>query len=87
MLPEDSDESLLARFCAGEASAYGDLLRRFQREIYAYLRRYLGQDALAEDVIGSGEAQVNATLRPAKFASDPSSEGELYGPAGETLNI
>lgn len=58
MMPDDSDEALLARFCAGEAAAYGDLLKRFQREIYAYLRRYLGQDALADDVFQNTFIQV-----------------------------
>ena len=58
MMPDDSDEALLARFVAGEAAAYGDLLRRFQREIYAYLRRYLGQDALADDVFQNTFLQV-----------------------------
>jgi RNA polymerase sigma-70 factor (ECF subfamily) len=58
MLPDDSDEALLARFCEGEASAYGDLLKRFQREIFAYLRRYLGQDALADDVFQNTFIQV-----------------------------
>lgn len=57
-LPDDSDEALLARFCAGEASAFGDLLRRFQREIFSYLRRYLGQESLADDVFQNTFVQV-----------------------------
>lgn len=56
--PDDSDEALLARFCAGDAAAYGDLLRRFQGEIFAYLKRYLGQDALADDVFQNTFIQV-----------------------------
>lgn len=56
--PDDSDEAVLARFCNGEAEAYGELLHRFQREIYSYLRRYLGQDALAEDVFQNTFIQV-----------------------------
>ncbi len=56
--PDDSDEALLARFCAGEVSAYGDLLRRFQGEIFSYLKRYLGQDALADDVFQNTFIQV-----------------------------
>lgn len=63
MLPDDSDEALLARFCDGEAAAYGDLLKRFQREIFAYLRRYLGQDALAEDVFQNTFIQVYQKAR------------------------
>jgi len=45
-----SDEDLLARFTGGETEAFGVLLRRYQRELYGYLRRYLGDDSLAEDV-------------------------------------
>lgn len=63
MSPDDSDEALLARFCEGDASAYGDLLKRFQREIYAYLRRYLGQEALAEDVFQNTFIQVYQKAR------------------------
>lgn len=63
MSPDDSDEAVLARFCGGDASAYGDLLKRFQREIYAYLRRYLGQEALAEDVFQNTFIQVYQKAR------------------------
>jgi RNA polymerase sigma-70 factor, ECF subfamily len=56
--PDDSDEALLARFCQGETSAFGELLRRFQNEIYSYLKRYLGQDALADDVFQNTFIQV-----------------------------
>lgn len=63
MSPDDSDEAILARFCEGDASAYGDLLKRFQREIYAYLRRYLGQEALAEDVFQNTFIQVYQKAR------------------------
>ncbi len=45
-----SDEELLARFCRGQAEAFGALLRRYERELYGYLRRYLGDSELAEDV-------------------------------------
>lgn len=58
LTPDDSDEAILARFCNGEMEAYGELLHRFKREIYAYLRRYLGQDALAEDVFQNTFIQV-----------------------------
>jgi RNA polymerase sigma-70 factor (ECF subfamily) len=45
-----SDEELLQRFCAGEQGLFGDLVRRYERELYGYLRRYLGDATLAEDV-------------------------------------
>jgi RNA polymerase sigma-70 factor (ECF subfamily) len=45
-----SDEDLLVRFCRGQAEAFGLLVRRYERELYGYLRRYLGDGCLAEDV-------------------------------------
>ena len=45
-----SDEDLLTRFCGGENEAFGVLLHRYERELYGYLRRYLGDSDLAEDV-------------------------------------
>ena len=45
-----SDEDLLSRFCRGQTDAFGVLVRRYERELYGYLRRYLGDGSLAEDV-------------------------------------
>ena len=45
-----SDEDVLVRFCQGETEAFGILVRRYERELYGYLRRYLNDAALAEDV-------------------------------------
>jgi len=45
-----SDEELLGRFCRGQTEAFGLLVRRYERELYGYLRRYLGDSSLAEDV-------------------------------------
>ncbi len=45
-----SDESLLANFVErADRASFECLLKRYQREIYNYLRRYLGDDELAED--------------------------------------
>lgn len=45
-----SDEDLLRRFVESQdRSAFENLMRRYQHEIYNYLRRYLGDDDLAED--------------------------------------
>jgi RNA polymerase sigma-70 factor (ECF subfamily) len=53
-LPDDSsassDEELLGSFCRGKTEAFGELVRRYERELYGYLRRYLGDSSLAEDV-------------------------------------
>lgn len=45
-----SDENLLAQFRKGQTEAFGVLVRRYERELYGYLRRYLGDATLAEDV-------------------------------------
>lgn len=45
-----SDEDLLVRFGRGQTEAFGVLLRRYERELYGYLRRYVGDASLAEDV-------------------------------------
>jgi len=45
-----SDEELLARFRQGQRDAFGALVRRYERELYGYLRRYLGDGNLADDV-------------------------------------
>lgn len=45
-----SDEELLGRFQRGETEVFGPLVKRYERELFGYLRRYLGEDALAEDV-------------------------------------
>jgi RNA polymerase sigma-70 factor (ECF subfamily) len=45
-----SDEDLLAHFQRGEREAFGVLVRRYERELYGYLRRYLGDASLADDV-------------------------------------
>ncbi|HXG10248.1 MAG TPA: sigma-70 family RNA polymerase sigma factor [Gemmataceae bacterium] len=53
-----SDEELLRRFCRGQKEAFGVLVRRYERELYGYLRRYLGDTNLAEDVFQNTFLQV-----------------------------
>ena len=50
--PDDavSDEDLLARIRAGEREWFGPLVRRYERELFGYLRRYVGDADLAADV-------------------------------------
>ena len=68
-----SDEDLLVRFCRGETAAFGILVRRYERELYGYLRRYLGDGSLAEDVFQntflqlykvSGQYEPGRPVRP-----------------------
>lgn len=53
-----SDEELLTRFCEGKKEAFGVLVRRHERELYGYLRRYTGDPALAEDVFQNTFLQI-----------------------------
>jgi RNA polymerase sigma-70 factor (ECF subfamily) len=45
-----SDEDLLGLFRQGTQEAFGALVRRYEGELYGYLRRYLGDSDLADDV-------------------------------------
>jgi RNA polymerase sigma-70 factor (ECF subfamily) len=45
-----TDEDLLARYRKGQTEAFGVLVGRYERELYGYLRRYLGDGNLADDV-------------------------------------
>lgn len=45
-----SDEELLTRLRRGEHDLFGLLVRRHERELYGYLRRYTGDPELAADV-------------------------------------
>jgi RNA polymerase sigma-70 factor (ECF subfamily) len=54
----ETDESLLARLRAGERDVFGTLVRRYERELFGYLRRYLGDDDLADDVFQNTFVQV-----------------------------
>src|SRR5207248_102087 len=53
-----SDEELLTAFCRGRREAFAVLIRRYERELYGYLRRYLGDDHLADDVFQNTFLQV-----------------------------
>ena len=73
ILSSYSDEELMSRFCRGQREAFGILLRRYERELYGYLRRYVGDSDLAEDVfqntflqlyIKSGQYEIGRPVRP-----------------------
>ncbi len=57
-LAECSDEQLLASYRKGKREAFGVLVRRYEGELYGYLRRYLGDGDLAEDVFQNTFLQV-----------------------------
>lgn len=57
-LADCSDEDLLERFRRGQSEAFGQLVRRYERELYGYLRRYLNDASMAEDVFQNTFLQV-----------------------------
>ncbi len=53
-----SDEELLSRLRSGQREVFGVLVRRYQRELFGYLRRYIGDADLADDVFQATFLQV-----------------------------
>lgn len=53
------DEQLLADYRHGDAKAFADLVARYQRELYHFLVRFLGNRAAAEDVFQETFLQVH----------------------------
>jgi RNA polymerase sigma-70 factor (ECF subfamily) len=61
--PAESDEKLLARLREGDREVFGTLVRRYERELFGYLRRYLNDDDLADDVFQNTFVQVFLKIR------------------------
>lgn len=57
---EPTDAELLVRYRdRGDQAAFDKLVHRYERELYSYLRRYLGDASLAEDVFQATFLQVH----------------------------
>jgi len=57
---ERSDEELLTAYqVAGERRAFDELVHRYERELYNYLCRYLGDATAAEDAFQATFLQVH----------------------------
>jgi RNA polymerase sigma-70 factor (ECF subfamily) len=55
-----TDEELLARFREDDdAGAFESLVRRYESELFSYLRRYLGNAEMAEDVFQATFLQIH----------------------------
>ncbi len=55
-----SDEALLSAYREqADRLAFAELVRRYERELYSYLRRYLGAAEMAEDAFQSTFLQVH----------------------------
>ena len=62
-IPLESDESLLRRHLNGERSAFAQLVRRYERELYHFLVRFLGDRAAAEDTFQEAFLQVHESAK------------------------
>jgi RNA polymerase sigma-70 factor, ECF subfamily len=56
---ERTDEQLLGEYRAGDRQAFAQLVGRYQRELYHFLVRFLGDRAAAEDVFQEAFLQVH----------------------------
>lgn len=54
-----ADEQLLADYRAGDKTSFSELVSRYQRELYHFLVRFLGNRAAAEDVFQETFLQVH----------------------------
>jgi len=74
---EQTDEQLVLGYAAqGERGAFDELVRRYERELYSYLRRFLGDAAAAEDAFQATFLQVH--LKCDRFESDRKVRPWLY---------
>jgi RNA polymerase sigma-70 factor (ECF subfamily) len=60
---ERSDEQLLENYRNGERPAFSQLVGRYQRELYHFLVRFLGNRAAAEDVFQETFLQVHQSAQ------------------------
>ena len=69
-----SDEELLSAYREGaDRQAFAELVRRYERELYSYLRRYLGDAEMAEDAF-------QATFLQVHLKCDQFEEGRKFRP-------
>lgn len=72
-----TDEELLVHYRDTEdRRAFEELVRRYERELYSYLRRYLGDPSMAEDAFQTTFLQVH--LKSQQFESDRKFRPWLY---------
>ena len=76
-LSERSDEELLLIYRhRQDRAAFEELVRRYEKELYSYLRRYLGDPTMAEDVFQATFLQVH--LKCEQFEADKKVRPWLY---------
>ena len=74
---EVTDEQLLLEYRqTGDREVFAQLVYRYERELYNYLRRYLGNTEMAEDVFQASMMQVH--LKCDQFQADRRFRPWLY---------
>ncbi|MFG0247560.1 MAG: RNA polymerase sigma factor [Phycisphaeraceae bacterium JB051] len=63
-----TDEHLIGLYCEGDRGAFTALLKRYRQELFAFLYRFLGSRAAAEDVFQDTFLQIH--LRAERFETD-----------------
>jgi RNA polymerase sigma-70 factor, ECF subfamily len=59
-LATKSDEELLLAYCqTGDRQLFTELVHRYERDLFSYLRRYLGDAEMAEDAFQAAFLQVH----------------------------
>jgi RNA polymerase sigma-70 factor (ECF subfamily) len=72
-----TDEELILRYCeTGDRDLFSELVRRYERELFSYLRRYLGDAEMAEDAFQAAFLQVH--LKCQKFEAGRAFRPWLY---------
>jgi RNA polymerase sigma-70 factor (ECF subfamily) len=80
-----SDEELLLQYAEnGKREAFEELVYRYERKLYNYLRQYLGDEQLAEDAFQSTFLQVHLKCR--QFEPDRRLQPWLYRIATNQAN-
>ena len=67
-VPRSDEELLLSYRDSGDRAAFVELVHRYEKELYNYLRRYLGDSTLAEDAFQMTFLQVH--LKCDQFEAD-----------------
>jgi len=58
-----SDERLLARFIAGDQDAFAQIVSRYERELYAFILRYVADGSTAEDLFQETFIQLHRSAK------------------------
>jgi RNA polymerase sigma-70 factor, ECF subfamily len=58
-IPERTDEEMLAAYRTGDHNSFASLVERYQRELFHFLVRFLGDRAAAEDIFQETFLQVH----------------------------